>query len=234
MKKALKNKASECIDEKIRQTHSVILSKPQLRELIDTIHDIPKTYKGRGKIKVIVIGQDPTIINKASRKNITTALDLDKPGKLQRYIFSVCENLGIDPLEELYATNLFKNFFEQPPTFPSDVLGKFFEFWFPILKEEIALFPDIPVITLGNNLLDFLTVDKADKCVRQYWGYTEDWKIGASLPFKHILPEENLMGRTVFPFPRQPSYLRQFFTDRCKSYIEYVKSNMIIAPHEAV
>lgn len=233
MKKIDKNSALNYIDEKIGQTHAIIQSKPNLRELVDTIHEIPKIYCGEGRIKLIVVGQDPTIINKASRRNITTVLDLDKPGKMQRYIFGVCEELGIDPFKELYATNLFKNFFEHPPRYPSEVLNKFFGLWFPILKEEISLFPEVPVITLGDHLLDFTLMENTDRCVRNYWGFTENWKIGANLSYKHILPNENLLGRKIFPFPRQPSILKQFYLDRRKSYIEYVKRNITFASNEA-
>jgi hypothetical protein len=225
--------AVEHIEEKIRQIHTLILSKPHLREFVDTIHPIPNIYNGGGKIKLIVIGQDPTIVNKASRKRITTVLDLDKPGKMQRYIFRLCEGLGINPLKELYATNLFKNFFEEPPSGSSEVLDKFFEFWFPLLKEEISLFPDTPLITLGDNVLEFVTANNTDKCVRNYWGYCENWRMGASLPFKHILPNENLLGRPIFPFPRQPSILKQFYNERCKSYLENTYKRMKIESHEA-
>ncbi len=212
------------IEDIITRTQALILSKPHLRECVDVIHPIPNIYNGGGNIKLIVVGQDPTIINKASRKNITTVLQLDKPGKLQRFIFSVCEALGIDPLTELYATNLFKNIFDEPPDYPSEVLVKFFDLWFPILLEEISLFPNVPIITLGDHVLDFTLNKNIDKQVRLYWGYTENWHIGANLPFKHILPNENKLERVIFPFPRQPSMLREFYLERCKSYLEYVNS----------
>jgi len=225
---ALKN-----IEEKIRQVHTLILSKPQLREFVDTVHPIPNAYNGGGKIKLIVIGQDPTIVNKASRKRITTVLDLDKPGKMQRYIFRLCEGLGINPLKELYATNLFKNFFEEPPSFASEVLGKFVDLWLPILKEEISLYPDTPVITLGDDVLQYVTAADTDKCVRNYWGYSENWRMGVNLQYKHILPNENQLGRLIFPFPRQPSILKQFYMERCETYLKYISERKITKSQEA-
>lgn len=221
------------LDKKIRQIHTLILSKPHLREFADVVHPIPNTYTGSGRIKLIVIGQDPTIANKASRKKITTVLDLDKPGKMQRYIFGICEELCIDPFKELYATNLFKNFFDEPPGFSAGVMDKFVSLWLPVLQEEVMLFPDIPIITLGDNVLGYITTEKTNNYIRNYWGYTEDWKTGANLPLRHIMPDENLFGRVIFPFPREPNMHKQFYTDRYKSYIEHVKKIISVLPYEA-
>jgi len=218
--------ALDNIEEKIGQIHALIQSKPHLREFADTIHPIPRIYYGGGKIKLIVIGQDPTIINKASRKGITTVLNLDKPGKMQRFIFSVCEKLGIDPVKELYATNLYKNFFDEPPHYSAEVMKKFFDLWFPILKEEVSLFPNVPIITKGDHVLETILDEKKDRCVRNYWGFAEDWRIGIGLPYKYVLPNENSLGRLIFPFPRQTSMLREFYLERCESYLEHVKKNI--------
>lgn len=214
------------IDDKVRQVYSIILSKPLLRAQVDTKHEIPAVHKGSGKIKMIIIGQDPTVKNKASRKNITSVLGLDKPGKMQRYAFAVCERLGIDPMKELYATNLFKNFFEEPPNHNSDVLHKFFQYWFPVLEEELSKYRNIPVITLGDKVIDFLSKKSADKLVRSYWGYTEDWHQGGGNSMKHIPPDENLLNKPVFPFPRQPSIIKEFYASRMDRYIDYIKQNI--------
>ena len=214
------------VENKIRQTYSLILSKPYLREYVDTLHEIPKTYNGGGKIKLIFVGQDPTIINKASRKNIKWVLGLDKPGKMQRYIYRICEGLGIDPLKELYATNLFKNFFEEPPEHNSDVLKKFFDLWIDVLKEEVSLFPGVPIAILGDPVLNFISADGQGLFVRNYWGYHEDWKKGVNEPFKHLPPEENFLNSLVFPFPRVSSIIKEFYYERFDNYINYIKSNL--------
>jgi uracil-DNA glycosylase len=219
--------SGKIVDEKISQTYSLILSKPHLREFVDIKHEIPRVFRGTGKIRLIVIGQDPTIINKASRKNITSVLGLDKPGKMQRYLYRICEGLDIDPLKELYATNLFKNFFEEPPDHNSDVLKKFFELWFPVLKEETAQFPCVPIVVLGDHVLNFLTGECDIKFVRNYWGYHENWKKGMNEPFKHLLPEENLLTENIYPFPRVSSIIKEFYFQRFDNYINYIKSTFI-------
>lgn len=218
--------SAKYIDEKIRQTYSIILSKPNLREYVDTHHEIPKIYNGGGKIKLILIGQDPTIINKASRKNIKWVLGLDKPGKMQRYIHRICEGLNIDPLKELYATNLFKNFFEEPPDHNSEILKKFFDLWFAVLKEEVEAFPGVPVAVLGDPVLNFISANSQNQFVRNYWGYHEDWKKGVSEPFKHLPPEENLLKSNIFPFPRVSSIIKEFYYERFDNYLNYITDSL--------
>jgi uracil-DNA glycosylase len=214
------------IDDKIRQVYSIILSKPLLRVHVDTKHGIPAVHRGSGKIKLIIIGQDPTVKNKASRKNITSVLGLNRPGKMQRYVFGICERLNVDPLNELYATNLFKNFFEEPPDHDSDVLHKFYQFWFPVLEEELSRYRNIPVITLGDKVIQFISKENPDNLVRNYWGYTEDWHLGGCNLLKHIPPDENLLGKPVFPFPRQPSIIKEFYASRLDRYIDYIRQNI--------
>lgn len=214
------------IDEKHRQVHYLILSKPHLREYIDAEHAIPEVYFGGGEIKLIVIGQDPTIKNKCSRKNITTVLNLNKPGKSQRYIFGLCTDLGINPATELYATYLFKNFFDEPPKHIPEVFNKFFGHWFPVLKEEVSLFPEVPVITLGDHVLEYLTNVNIDKRVLKYWGTADNLNTETDLSYKYISPEENLLGRIIFPFPLQSSSIKKFYNDKYRSYIDFVKNNI--------
>jgi uracil DNA glycosylase len=69
------------------------------------------------KIRLIVMGQDPTVKNEASRKLIQTVLNLDKPGgSLYKYLSLICERLGLDLCQHVYAINYAKNFFIRPPT----------------------------------------------------------------------------------------------------------------------
>lgn len=65
-------------------------------------------FKGNDRIKLIVIGQDPTITEVKERGKIKTTLKLDAPGPLRRYIESICRGLEIT-IENVYATNLFKD-----------------------------------------------------------------------------------------------------------------------------
>lgn len=69
-----------------------------------------KPYIGDEDIKLIIIGQDPTIRNKQQRKYIETTLNLDKNGALRNYVERICGTLGIS-IRNIYATNIFKYFY---------------------------------------------------------------------------------------------------------------------------
>ena len=114
------------------------------------------------KVRLVVIGQDPTVKNEASRETIETVLNLDKPrGSLYKYISLICEGLGLDLCRHVYATNYAKNFFIRPPTqiVECNLLHESSQYWLPLLKEELSLFPSRPIVTLGEPLLKALLID---------------------------------------------------------------------------
>ena len=48
-------------------------------------------------IRLIVIGQDPTMKNEGRRETIETVLNLDKPrGSPYKYLSQICDGLGLD------------------------------------------------------------------------------------------------------------------------------------------
>ena len=129
--------------------------------------------------------------------------------------------------ENVYATNLLKNFFIDPPTTIKgiDIFTEFTPFWLPLLKKEFDQYPNVPIISLGEPLLTALVTDGHSKKVRDYWGYTKDWKRGVNKSFSYIHPEQNILNCEIFPFPHQPSISKQFYRERLEKYIEYVDSN---------
>jgi len=198
---------------------------PKLRRFVDCTLDIPEVFRGEGEIRLIILGQDPTVKNPASRRAIKTVLNLDKGGQLRDYLSRICELLGLSLDEHVYATNYLKNFFVNPPTQIDeiDVFQGFGPIWLPLLRDELALFMRAPVITLGQPLLAALVRVEASPRVRDYWGYTPDWKSGDSGPLHYLAPQDNWLGRTVFPFPHQPSIAKQFYAERLASYTSFVR-----------
>jgi len=184
---------------------------------------IPKVYSGNGRIKLVILGQDPTVKNKASRATITTVLNLDKSGSLKNYLSRICTGLGIS-LENVYATNYLKNFFTEPPTQIKeiDIFKEFTPYWLPLLKEELAQFPHVPIIVLGQPLLLPIVCGGASSLVRDYWAYTANWKSGEKGIYRYVEPDKNILGRVVFPFPHQPSIGKQFYTKRFEEYIAFI------------
>ncbi len=214
------------IMEKAESIFEALCQNESLSKYIDPQFRIPKPYLGKGFIKLIVLGQDPTVKNAASRQSIKTVLNLDKRGSVLVYLSGVCQKLGIVLNENVYATNLFKNFFIQPPTQIKDIdiFQAFLPNWLPLLHEELAQFPDIPVMTLGQPVMQTLIKLGVPVLVRDYWGYTPEWKQGKQEPFHFIKPTQNLLCRTIFPFPHQPSIRKEFYKHRMGDYITFMKA----------
>lgn len=180
---------------------------------------VPPFNKDGKDIKLIIIGQDPTIRNVERRKGITTTLNLDKSGALRIYVEEICNGLNIS-LSNVYATNVFKYFYTIPPAQTFEVLEKHLSPNLVLLEKELSNFPNCPIITLGEPVLQLLVSKNAK--VRDYWGY--DAKTHKSTKsFKCVLPEENKLNRLIFPFCHQPSIRKDFYKDTLTQYIGFVK-----------
>ncbi len=198
----------------------------RLGRYVDGTLSIPKPYHGTGEIRLIVLGQDPTVKNPQGRKTIRTVLNLDRNRSVRAYLAGVCNGLGIQITENVYATNLYKNFFVQPPTQISeiDIFQEFIGFWLPLLKEELEPFAGTPVVTLGEPILAPLVAENVSSKVRDYWGYVPEWKEGKAKPFQYLKKTDNQLERTIFPFPHQTSLRMQFYKARMSDYISFVKA----------
>lgn len=194
-------------------------SNDSINNPIDISLPIIKPFVGSEPIKLIVLGQDPTIKNPNTRKNITCTLNLDKENSLRRYISGICEGLGIT-IENVYATNLFKYFYSIPPAQTMDVLYAHLEPNLELLKEELSGYKNIPIITLGEPVLQLLTNPKAK--VREYWDYNP--KTGESNGnFTFCKASDNKLARDFYPFPHQPSIRKRFYGGAINEYIRIVK-----------
>ena len=198
----------------------------RLGQYVDGTLPVPKPYHGSGKVKLIVLGQDPTVKVAQSRKTIRTVLNLDKKGSVRTYLAGVCHDLGLQLAENVYATNLYKNFFIHPPTQIAeiDVFQEFLSFWLPLLKDELEPFPGVPVITLGEPILAPLVGENVSTRVRDYWGYVPEWREGKEKPFQCIRADDNQLNRIIFPFPHQPSLRKEFYRTRLRDYVAFVKA----------
>lgn len=90
---------------------------------IDYSLGIVPPHIGSGDIKLIILGQDPTVRNAAQRAKIKRTLNLDKgKGALRVYVERICASLGLS-LDNVYATNIYKYFYALPPADTFDVLS---------------------------------------------------------------------------------------------------------------
>lgn len=204
----------------------MIASDPELARFIDFPLEMPAVFCGSDEIRLVILGQDPTVKNPRSRARIKTVLNLDQQGSLRTYLSQVCEGLGLDLDRHIYATNYLKNFFVEPPTQIDEIdpLEIFGLLWLPLLQDELASFPGVPVIILGEPVLTALAYEGASPHVRDYWGYTPGWQSGETGPFGFLGPDENRLDRIVFPFPHQPSIRKRFYSERLEDYTAFVRN----------
>jgi len=175
-------------------------------------------YKGNSAIKLIVLGQDPTIQNIESRKQIKITLNLDREGSLKIYLSKICDGIGIT-LDNIYATNIFKYFYTNPPAETLDILRKHLANNIDVLNEELKPYPNVPVITLGEPVLELIAKESANRKVRFYWGYDDN-------NFYVLRNRDNILDRLVFPFPHQPSLRKEHYSRIFDNYIAFLKHNI--------
>lgn len=186
----------------------------------------PPPFRGSAKIKLIILAQDPTVRKMKHRQEITVTLLLDqlhKKGRLPKYLRNVCQELGLDLDLNVYATNILKNFFaDRPDQLEKNEPGlikRAFSYWKSLLDEELLEFKDIPVITLGEPVVNCFM--KEPVLIRYYWGYEGPKNYRGKM--KHILPGENSLHRHIFPFAHIHGLRHKLYNENLKRYAKYMK-----------
>jgi uracil-DNA glycosylase len=177
-------------------------------------------YRISNKVSLIFIGQDPTVKNSNSRQFIEYALNLDKNGSLKTYIMKICAGLDIS-FENIYATNIFKYFYTNPPSRTIHVLHAHLEENLKLLKQELSVYPRAKIITFGEPVLKLLAGD--DAYVKDFWGYQKKNKTSGN--FKRCEAKDNKLERVLYPFPHQPSLGKEFYANTLDDYINFVRSD---------
>ncbi|MBP6977467.1 MAG: uracil-DNA glycosylase family protein [Bacteroidales bacterium] len=109
-------------------------------------------YQQRGPVKLMLVGQDPTIFKDKNRVKHVLMLD-DINGQLSRWLRNLFGNELFNDLT-IYATNLVKCTLENPPsTMPGGGLNFLREYYAnckKYLEEEIKKFQPKILLTLGE------------------------------------------------------------------------------------
>jgi len=205
------------------------MAKSEIVPYIDASLTPPIPFRGKGKIKLIILGQDPTVHNPEHRKGIKVTLLLDQQGNLKRYFENICNGLDIDLEENIYATNLLKNFFTIPPDIKRkedpQFLQKAAEYWIPLLKEEIKEFENIPVLTLGEPVLNCLIKTQDEVLIRYSWGFEGPGQYREK--FGYVNPTENVLNRIIFPFPHLPGLKHKIYKQQMDGYLAFMKCGFL-------
>ena len=204
------------------------LTRSDIGSYIDTSLTPLNPFRGKGKIRLIVMGQDPTVQNPEYRKKIKVTLLLNQPGGLRTYLEKVCKALDIDLDENIYATNLLKHFFTIPPDTMHKKDLQFFRkaanYWIPLLKEEIEEFENVPILPLGEPVLNCLTISPDWELIRNYWGYEGPAQYGQN--FDYIKPTGNVLSRVIFPFPHIPGLRRKIYKQQMNGYLAFMNERL--------
>ena len=160
------------------------------------------------------------------RKKVSVTLLLDRPGRIRTYLERICSGLGISLEQNIYATNLLKNFFTQPPDQirqeKPEFIKQISDFWMPLLIQEIEDFENVPVLTLGEPVFNCVTNTHDLILIRNFWGYEGPGKNGKN--FQYLSMECNVLNRVIFPFPHIHGIEQKFYQDQIKNYLDYMKS----------
>lgn len=214
------------IEKKLKTTKTLLLRDSILQNDIDFSHDfIPpfSTADRISKIKLVFIGQDPTVRRTESRRKINVTLNLDKENSLKTYLRKVCETLEIDLNQEVYATNLYKCFFKFPPADDQTILTRQFKIWMDFLINELNEFKNSIFITLGEPLINQL-IHSNNRKVKYYWDYIGQTKSGKN--FKCNEPFENYLQKRIYPIAHQPTWNRNdFYKTYLSDFLDYIKRN---------
>ena len=214
------------IDKKLKATKRMLLKDSVLKNDIDFSNDFILPYSNANVIsdaKLIFIGQDPTVRRKESRSDINVTLNLDKKNSLKTYLKKVCDILLIDIEKEVYATNLYKCFFHSPPAEDQTILTRHFKIWNDLLKNELNVFKNSIIITLGEPLIKQL-IHAENRKVKYYWDYIGNTKSGGK--FKFVKPNENYLQERIYPLAHQPTWSRnRFYNTYLQDYLEFIKQN---------
>lgn len=208
------------------RVESIVVSLEDVKENPVVGGYVPPYISG-GEIRLVIIGQDPTVRNPESRSKITCTLNLDKRGALRSYVEKICECLCIS-MENVYATNLFKYFYTVPPANTPDVLKRHLEPNIELLKEELAslkLPEHTPVFTLGQPVLRLLLKDEVlgkMRNVRYYWDYDKgNHYTGCN--WKFVKSKDNKLSCILYPLCHQPSLRKSLYKECLGDYLEYVR-----------
>jgi len=171
-------------------------------------------------IKLIIIGQDPTVRRPESRKDITATLNLDKNNSLKSYLNLVCNKLQINIEKEVYVTNLYKCFFTTPPADDESILTRHFKVWTDLLINELSVFEKPIIISLGEPLIKQL-IHTGNNEVKYYWDYIGKTQSGKN--FKAIESKNNYLQKRIYPIAHQPTWSQnKFYRDYLDDYLKFV------------
>lgn len=168
-------------------------------DLIWTEYPIPADYKGKGQVKAIILGADPTHIVDGKPVQITSVFNINE--KNSPYWRGISRNLlNIRSLTEdnIYVQNVCRNYFKLETSKNKQWTEIARNYWIPFLAEELndMFHKEVPVLMTTEFILRAAIVDKV-KLPKAGLIYSECMSIPA---------KENMFDRELIAFYRHPNY----------------------------
>lgn len=218
----------EKVKRQLLQIKNVLSGDQVLQKDIDSTRSFLDPYSNAKKcedIRLVFIGQDPTVRNPDARNAVKATLNLDKNNSLKSYLGHVCKTLKMDFDTEVYATNLYKCFFTFPPADDETILTRHFKIWTDLLINELSVFNNPIIITLGEPLIKQL-IHTGYKEVKYFWNYIGETKSGKL--FKAIDSHDNYLQRRIYPIAHQPAWSQnKFYHEFLDDYLKFVLAERI-------
>lgn len=184
--------------------------------LISTKFVIPDPYRGKGKMKAIVLGADPTRIVDGEPVEMKYVFEIDN--EKSPYWSGIEDNLQRIGLtkDNVYIQNVCRNYFKVE-TSQNEMWVKIAkDYWIPVLKQELDERFDegIPVLMTTQFILWAILKDPIER-------------IKAKTIYKEcisIAKEHNLLERQIIALYRHREYSLR--SPELKKYVNYVRSQI--------
>lgn len=187
-------------------------------DLIFIGYTIPPAWHGKGPIKAIILGADPTHIVEEGKPPVEmkTVFNLTYPkSPYWRGIRRNLEQLGLGE-DDIYVQNVCRNYFSEETSRNKLWIEIARNFWLPFLKQELdETFPEsIPVLMTTEFILKAALNEgiKAPRASDIYEGCMS------------IRPQDNLLGRELVGFYRHPVYAVKLWPAYMKYLAERLKT----------
>jgi len=180
------------VEKKMNEILQVL--KRHLVVNIDDYTPFPEPHHGKGEIKAILLGMDPSTKDKI---RFNTVFNLS--GKDKRYFSSIQRNLDSIGLStnNLYVQNFCQNYFNKTTYEQQNNWWRASAIWYYFLKKELDSKFSIDIPLLATSEMIFHRLMYSYKSNSYYYQHPE------------ILPVESsaiTSGRMVFPFYRHWKY----------------------------
>lgn len=215
IKKDLKHLRNRIVETKLMHPFfDEIKNYPELANQIRyDLTELPHSYEGKNKIKAILLGADPTndgIKTDKGLKPLKTVFGIDSD--YEKFFFAP-QIINLNALEidkdNFFIQNVCRNYFKDQ-TGNNKKWGAVAELWLKYLKEEIDMYPNIPVLITAEKIIKVLTKT------------TIKAKLLYDNPEKYLPLYSESLQREVYPFYRHPKY----YLSNNSTYRNYLRKKL--------